>query len=31
MELSMLDDIFKMQLELNDYVFKKKHGKNNRI
>ena len=29
METSMLEDIFKMQLELNDYVFKKNNLKNN--
>tara|TARA_B100001250_G_C19639824_1_gene717745 strand:+ start:343 stop:792 length:450 start_codon:yes stop_codon:yes gene_type:complete len=29
MELSMLDDIFKMQLELNDYVFKKNNLRDN--
>tara|TARA_Y100000590_G_C14940781_1_gene721149 strand:- start:6 stop:455 length:450 start_codon:yes stop_codon:yes gene_type:complete len=29
MEPSMLKDIFKMQLELNDYVFKKNNIKNN--
>ena len=28
MELAMLEDIFKMQLELNDYVFKKNNLKN---
>ena len=28
MELTMLEDIFKMQLELNDYVFKKNNLKN---
>mgnify|MGYP001984198329 FL=1 len=29
MELSMLEDIFKMQLELNDYVFKNNNLRNN--
>ena len=29
METSMLEDIFKMQLELNDYVFKNNNLKNN--